>query len=62
MDNVNWCPDCGEPREKCMSDGLCKTGREAKAYQLNRATHFVRLNVQIIWEDEKKLSKEIMIQ
>jgi len=27
-----------------------------------RATHFVRLNVQIIWEDEKKLSKEIMIQ
>ena len=29
MPDVNWCPDCGEPREKCLLDGLCNLGKAA---------------------------------
>lgn len=32
-DDWNWCPDCGEPREICLSLGQCPTGKTAKAIQ-----------------------------
>lgn len=32
-DSINWCPDCGEPREVCISYGQCQLGKEAKAQE-----------------------------
>lgn len=29
-DSINWCPECGEPREVCISYGDCPLGIEAK--------------------------------
>jgi hypothetical protein len=33
FDDWAWCPECGEPREVCISFEQCPLGIEAKAYQ-----------------------------
>ena len=29
QDDVNWCPQCGRPREVCLVEGSCETGKMA---------------------------------